>query len=92
MRFEWDPAKDAANRAKHGIAFEDAIEIFAGRTLEQEDSRRDYGETRVVAIGRIRGYPIVVVYTPRGEARRIISARLAHRREREAYGKGEEGE
>jgi len=53
----------------------DAVEIFAGPTLEQEDDREAYGEIRVVAIGRLRGVLVTVVYTDRDEdERRIISA------------------
>ncbi len=52
MSFAWDPAKNEANLEKHGVDFEDAIRIFEGPTLEQEDARRDYGERRVQALGR----------------------------------------
>ena len=45
MVFEWNAAKNAANIAKHGIDFEDAIEMFDGPVLERPDDRRDYGET-----------------------------------------------
>ena len=65
-------------------------QIFDGRTLEREDTRRDYGERRVIAIGMADGIALTVVYTDRAEAaggviRRIISARKSHRHEREAY-------
>ncbi|MGI9041187.1 MAG: BrnT family toxin [Gemmatimonadales bacterium] len=89
MQYEWDSVKDARNRAVHGIAFEDAIAIFAGRTLESEDVRKDYGEDRLVVSGLLDGRVIVVVYTARGDRRRIISARLANRKERERYAEGE---
>jgi len=85
MDFEWDPVKQAANLAKHGVDFEDAIGIFDGPTLEQIDNRRDYGETRIVAIGVVKGRELTVVYTERGESRRLISARRAHGSERKAY-------
>jgi uncharacterized protein (DUF4415 family)/uncharacterized DUF497 family protein len=49
MAFEWDAAKNAANIAKHGIDFEDAIRIFDGPVLEKADARRDYGEARIIA-------------------------------------------
>lgn len=59
-------------------------------TLEQVDSRRGYGERRIIALGRAQGIPLTVVYSGRAEAggeinRRIISARKSNRREREAY-------
>ena len=53
--------------------------------MEWEDTRRDYGEPRVVAMGEIDEEVYVVVYTPRESVRRIISARPASRRERDVY-------
>ncbi|HEY5608826.1 MAG TPA: BrnT family toxin [Alphaproteobacteria bacterium] len=85
MEFEWDPAKNAANIAKHGIDFAGAVKIFSGDTVEYSDIRRDYGEIRVNAIGEINGKEIVVIYTPRAEKRRIISARRARDYERAAF-------
>jgi uncharacterized DUF497 family protein len=82
---EWDAAKNAANIAKHGIDFADAIRIFDGLTLERPDVRREYGEPRIVAFGVVDGRELAVVYTVRGGRRRIISARRAHSRERKAY-------
>ncbi len=85
MSFEWDPAKARANLEKHGVDFEDAIRIFDGPTLEQEDTRHKYGERRVQALGRIGNAVLFVVYTRRGPVRRIISARGASHYERETY-------
>jgi uncharacterized protein len=53
--------------------------------MDRRDTRRDYGEMRVIAIGRVAGVTLTVVYTDRDDARRIISARRANRRERRAY-------
>jgi uncharacterized protein len=83
--FEWDAAKNAANVTKHGIGFEDAARIFEGPVLEQIDHRRDYGEERVAVTGVTMGLELFVVYTVRGDNRRIISARRASRYERDAY-------
>ena len=52
MGFTWDPKKDRRNVARHGVAFEDAVRIFDGPTLERVDDRREYGEIRVYAIVR----------------------------------------
>ncbi len=46
MEFDWDEAKNAANIAKHGIDFDEAIQIFYGPMLEFVDEQYDYGETR----------------------------------------------
>ncbi len=75
MAFEWDARKNAANLAKHGVDFADASRIFEGPVLKRPDDREDYGETRIAAVGVIEGSELFVVYTVRGENRRIISAR-----------------
>jgi uncharacterized DUF497 family protein len=68
MAFEWDAAKNAANIAKHGIDFEDAIQIFDGPVLEKADHRREYGEARIIAFGAVDDRELAVVYTMRGRA------------------------
>jgi uncharacterized DUF497 family protein len=87
--FEWDPRKSDDNLAARGFDFEFATLIFEGPTLEREDTRRDYGEPRVVAVGLAQGIHLTVVYTDRttaqGARRRLISARRSNRRERKAY-------
>ena len=92
MRFTWDVRKSDQNLRERGFDFEFATQIFDRPTLERDDTRRDYGERRVIALGRAQDVPLTVVYTDRAEAggeviRRIISARKSHRREREAYEK-----
>jgi uncharacterized protein len=83
--FEWDQAKSDKNSVERGFDFEHASRIFGGDTIEREDTRREYGEPRMIAIGDIEGEVYVVVYTQRGEVRRIISARRASRREQDDY-------
>jgi hypothetical protein len=72
-----------------GFDFEFATLVFEGPTLGRADQRRDYGEKRFIAIGLAQGIALTVVYTDRVESgvvvRRIISARLSNRRERQAY-------
>ena len=85
MKYEWDAAKNAANIAKHGVDFQDAIAIFEGPVIERADNRREYGEERIAAIGIVQSIEFFVVYTMRGQNRRIISARRASRDERQAY-------
>ena len=92
MRFTWDARKSERNLLERGFDFEFATLIFDGPTVERTDSRRNYGEHRVIALGLAQGIPLTVVYTDRagigGEVtRRIISARLSDRRERAAYKK-----
>jgi uncharacterized DUF497 family protein len=83
--FEWDEAKSAANLKERGFDFAYAARIFERPTLESEDERADYGERRIRAIGRVGEDVLFVVYTWRREVRRIISARQASRKERNAY-------
>jgi uncharacterized DUF497 family protein len=83
MLFEWDESKREANIAKHHIDFHDAKRIFDGPVFEKAESR--HGEGRVLAIGLMEDIEIVVVYVMRGNRRRIISARRAHRDERRDY-------
>ena len=82
MLFEWDDAKHRANLAKHCFGFDFAARIFDGPVVERLDMRHDYGETRIVTLGRVGRDWLVVTYTWRGLARRIISARRASRKER----------
>jgi uncharacterized protein len=85
VKYEWDAAKNAANVAKHGVDFEDAIGILKACALETPDNYRDYGEERITALGIVQRFELFVVYTMRGRNRRIISARRASRHERETY-------
>ena len=52
MDFTWDPRKNAANAAKHGIAFRDAIPVFEQPTLQRVDDRRDHGERHIISARR----------------------------------------
>jgi uncharacterized DUF497 family protein len=84
--FEWDEAKNLANIAKHGIAFEDVVGIFAGFTLSFPDTRFEYGEVRRRTLGVLdNGLVIAVIHTLRSDRIRIISARRASREERRLY-------
>ncbi len=81
--FEWDARKSASNLDKHGIDFDDAIGIFDGYYFEYSSTRNE--EERYVAVGEIEGVVLAVVYSARGETRRIISARRARTNEERAY-------
>ena len=83
MLFEWDESKRQANLKKHHIDFRDAKRVFDGPVFERIDRR--HGEDRIFVIGLMEDIEIVVVYVMRGKRRRIISARRAHRNERQEY-------
>ena len=86
MRFTWDERKNAENVRKHGIGFSDAVCIFDGEIVEWIDRRFPYDEERWAAIGITENKEILVIYVEKGEdVRRIISARLATRQERDIY-------
>jgi uncharacterized protein len=83
--FEWDPEKESLNVQKHGIDFATASLIWNAPVYEQLDDRRNYGEMRFIATGVAENRILTVVFTWRCEARRVISARIAKRRERRRY-------
>lgn len=85
MEFEWDDDKSNKNFAERGFGFDFAALIFEGIVLERRDARFDYGEDRFLATGEINGVLLTVVYTDRGDVRRIISARVANKKERNAW-------
>ena len=79
MEIEFDPAKEARNRATHQLSL--AIHVLATRIGEAEDTRRNYGEQRIVAFGYLGARLHCAVYTMRGPVFRVISLRKANRKE-----------
>ena len=87
MAFTFDPEKNARNIAERGLSF-DLVERLEWETaIIVEDTRRDYGETRLQVLALLDGRLYAAVVTPRGEDLRVISLRKANRREVERYGK-----
>jgi uncharacterized protein len=80
MEFEFDPAKNAANKAKHGIDFVEAQALWQDDGLADAPVVSD-GEPRFLVIGRIDGKHWTAVCTLRGEVVRIISVRRARKTE-----------
>lgn len=84
MQYEWDENKCRANLLKHGIGFELVEAAEWEQALLLPDTRRDYGEERMLAYLPIHGRLHAVIYARRGdEIRRIISLRKANRREQD---------
>ena len=84
VEFEWDPAKDNANRRRHGISFHEVTELFSRGVdyLEIFDDEHSQDEDRFIAIGPIPRGVVLVVYTEPSEGVvRIISARRATKAE-----------
>jgi uncharacterized DUF497 family protein len=96
MAFEWDSRTAGANRAKHGVSFEEAGTVFGDPdALDGPDIRHSATEARFLPVGRAAtGRVLVVAYAVRrqadAESVRIISARRASRKERAAYAAGSE--
>ena len=85
MEYEWDPAKEKANYAKHGVHFADAVGAFEDeRALTELDAST--AEERFKTLGLdFLGLLVIVAYTYRGENIRLISARKASARHRAVY-------
>lgn len=85
MEFEWDNKKNGLNLEKHGLAFEDAELVFAGQCVHFRDERLDYGESRYITLGQLKGRTVIIVHTPREDRTRLISMRKANERETKIY-------
>jgi len=88
MEFEWDEAKRDEIYRKHGVDLLQAALIFENDVLEKEDTRRDYGEKRMIALGMADGEVYTVIYTKRDEVYRLITAWKGGQNDREKYEKG----
>ena len=94
MRFGWDPEKDKTNRIKHGVSFAEATELFTSGIdyWEIYDKQHSDEEDRFIAVGPIKRGVIVVAYTERDdEVLRIVSARMATRKEHRRFKEFERG-
>ncbi len=85
MQIEFDSAKRQETLEERGLDMADAAEVFEGSHLTVEDARFDYGEVRSITVGFLAGRMVVLAWTLRGEACRIISMRKANDREQKAY-------
>ena len=80
VRFEWDPTKNAVNEAKHGIGLAAAVALWEGPVVSIPSVKP--GEERHLAIGVIGGKYWTVIYAPRGDHFRLISARRSRDNEK----------
>ena len=87
MKITYDPAKCQTAIDERGIHFADASFVFAGPTINLEDRRHDYGERRFQTIGFLVGRMVMVVRTPHGETRHVISMRKCNARGKAIYQK-----
>jgi uncharacterized protein len=84
---EFDAAKNAANLRRRGVGLVRFMDMEMETAISVEDSREDYGERRYRVWGYIDGRLHTAAITPRGERTRVISLRVATRREKRAYAK-----
>ena len=85
MSVTYDPVKRAWTLANRGLDFEDAALVFAGQTAEVEDTRKSYGELRIICFGLLNHRLVVIGYTPRGNSRHVFSMRKANHREQARF-------
>ena len=87
MKFVWDDVKAEKNIKNHSVSFEEATTVFTDPlSLTITDPLHSYGEERFIILGQsIKNRMIVVVHTDLGDIIRIISARLATKKERKKY-------
>lgn len=83
MKFEYDAKKSIINRSKHGISLEDAKELWSVPAVEVQAKTVD--EPRFMIIGKVKGKFYSCIYTIRGEAIRLISARRSRKSEEKIY-------
>lgn len=86
MEITCDSNKRERALNERGIDFLDAALVFAGRTLDAQDTRFDYGEVRIQSVGYLAGRMVMIVWTPRGDARHVFSMRKCNDREQARYG------
>lgn len=85
MELTFDASKRDHTLKARGLDFADAAELFAGHHFTLLDTRQDYGEDRYITVGTLKGRMVIIVWTPRDGARRIISMRKANEREQEKF-------
>jgi len=83
MKIAFDEEKRLKTLQERGLDFRDASKVFAGAWLVIQDDRFEYGEERFISYGELDGRPVAMVWTWRGDTRRIISMRHVHAEELE---------
>ena len=87
MIIEFDTARREKTLPERGLDFADSDKVFDGLHFISRDDRSDYGEERFFTVGLLDSRMVVIVWTPRNDARRIISMRYANDREISRYKK-----
>ena len=85
MKITYDPNKRAKTLKDRGLDFRDAYFFFNGAVYEFEDTRKNYGEKRIIAVGHLAGRMVITGYVKRENTRHIFSMRKANEREIKKY-------
>lgn len=85
MNIEYDPEKRNKTLTERGLDFAHAASVFAGKHFTAEDTRQLYSEPRYITVGKLKERIVILVWTPRSNARRIISMRKANEREQAKF-------
>ena len=85
MKFEWDKAKRRKVIEQHGVDFLYAALMFENPVVVRPDNRKDYGESRFIALGHVEGEFFTLVYSLRNNRRRLITAWKAGRNGKKIY-------
>ena len=87
MKIIYDPKKRQITLKERGLDFEDAVQVFTGSVYEIEDTRIDYGETRILCFGLLNNRMVIVGYVQRGNARHVFTMRKANEKEQKRFRK-----
>jgi uncharacterized DUF497 family protein len=85
MKLSWDESKRLRTLFERGLDFADAEFVFGGKRFTLESDQIEHGEARYITVGYLGGRFVVIVWTQRDDARRIISMRYGHEQEEEQY-------
>ena len=85
MAITYDPVKRLRTLSERGLDFEAAATVFGGVTLTLRDDRRNYGEPRFQTYGLLGQRLVMIVWTPRGADRHVISMRKCNAREKKRF-------
>jgi uncharacterized DUF497 family protein len=85
VKITYNPVKRQRTLVERGLDFEHAVAVFSGVTLTLLDDRKHYGESRFQTYGLLAGRLVMVVWTPRGADRHVISMRKCNAREKARY-------
>ncbi|MEQ1704726.1 MAG: BrnT family toxin [Rickettsiales bacterium] len=85
MKITYDENKREITLKERNLDFEESIEVFTGAVYELEDTRKNYGEKRIMCFGLLKGRMVVVGYVQRGNSRHIFSLRKANEKEQKRF-------